>query len=219
MDDRLFIRGENGELYEGPLGENAYNIKLLFVMKEPNGEELNCFWLKQVFKGKETGTRYFNNLNIYIEKLFGRKAEIKDELLNKMAFINLFPFFGKSHVVEGKGYSALIQDSVWEDAKTAELKKQITVNDNNKTILRNRIEIIKNALDNGAYVVAHYEIVDMLAKIDKNIVRVNPKVEERDHHIAAYIYKGKNQIFSVQHPQSTQITDDEIKKCFDNIRK
>ena len=88
MDDRLFIRGENGELYEGPLGENADNIKLLFVMKEPNGEELNCFWLKQVFKGKETGTRYFNNLNIYIEKLFGRKAEIKDELLNKMAFIN-----------------------------------------------------------------------------------------------------------------------------------
>ena len=217
MDDRLFIRGKNGELYEGPLGDKANNIKLLFVMKEPDGEELNCFWLKQVFKDEEKGIRYFNSLNIYIGKLFGKKAKIKDELLNKIAFINLFPFFGKSHVVEGKGYSALMQDSVWKDAKTAELKEQISVNDENKIILRNRIEIIKNALDNGVCIVAHFEIIDFMKKHFREIELVDT-IEDNDFHINSYLYKGDEKIYAIQHPTTRKVSYKKIEELFKGVK-
>ena len=116
-----------------------------------------------------------------------------------------------------QGYSSLIESSVWEDVEKAELKQQITKTDKEKTILRNRLEIIKAALNNGAIVIAHFEIVNMLQRFDENIVRISPKVDGKDHHIAAYNYKGHKQIFSVQHPKSTQLTDVELYKLFNNI--
>lgn len=45
MNSELFIKEKDGTLLEGPLSDQP--TKLLIVMKEPNGDTLNCFWAKK----------------------------------------------------------------------------------------------------------------------------------------------------------------------------
>ena len=229
MNDKLFIRDETGELCEGPLGGSADKIKLLFVMKEPNGKKLDCFWMKDVFTGKESAksreaTRYFNVLNIYIEKLLGQRATRReeDEILKQIAFINLFPFFGEKSTEPGHGYSALMQKSVWKNAKNEKVKEKITVKNDYDKILRNRIEIIMNALESGAYVVAHYEIVkklkEYLNSTEQTIIKPTGSIGENKFNIKSYSYKGAEKIYAVQHPQSRKVSYDTIRDLIKNIK-
>ncbi len=224
MNDKLFIRGK-----EGPLGDSADTIKLLFVMKEPNGEKLNCFWMKDVFTGNEHAksrevTRYFNVLNIYIEKLLGQRAtrRKKDEILKQIAFINLFPFFGEKSTKPGHGYSALMQKSVWVKAKREKVKEKITVKNDYEKILRNRIEIIINALESDAFVVAHFEIVKMLKEYlnstEQTIIKQTDSIEKNKFNIKSYSYKGDEKIYAVQHPQSRKVSYDTIRDLIKNIK-
>ena len=234
MNDKLFIRDETGELCEGPLGGSADKIKLLFVMKEPNGKKLNCFWMKNVFTGNKQAksreaTRYFNVLNIFSSYLLihilrvillGQRATIReeDEILKQIAFINLFPFFGEKSTEPGHGYSALMQKSVWVKAKNEKVKEKITVKNDYDKILRNRIEIIMNALESGAYVVAHYEIVKKLEEYLNSTEQTN-SIGENKFNIKSYLYKGAEKIYAVQHPQSRKVSYDTIRDLIKNIKK
>lgn len=206
MDDRLFIRGKNGELYEGPLGDKANNIKLLFVMKEPNGERLECFWMKDKVITKEEGTRYYNVLGAFAKSFL--KTSHHDALM-QIAYINLYPFKGcgtSKRDNEEKSYLDLMD--TWEQYKDSNTLLDLDSADiiefssSHEEILCNRIKIIKNALDNGISVVAFYDIANNLY-FDKNFKGLFQREQSKREYpyfpIISYIYYNGAKLYGIPH--------------------
>ena len=210
MDDKLFIRSEDGKtLYEGPLGENANNIKLLFVMKEPNGEELNCFWIKRVFNKDEKtrfATRYYNVLGAFAKSFI--KMSHHDALMH-IAYINLYPFKGHSTSIrDPQKNSYLDLMDTWELHKNSNIllnldsANEIKFVSSHEEILCNRIKIIKNALDNEISVVAFYDIANNLY-CDKNFKDLfKPEKVNKEYPyfpIASYKYYNGAKLYGIPH--------------------
>ena len=118
---------------EGPLSENP--TKLLIVLKEPHGENWNCFWMKdEVLEMKKYTKRYFNVLGAFACKILGESD--KREALKKCAFINLYPYNGEATANNG-GFEMLMKE--WKDASTPQKSE----------LLKNRINILKSALESN----------------------------------------------------------------------
>ena len=190
MNENLFITNEQGKLLEGPLSDKP--TKILFVMKEPNGEKLNCFWMRDNVLARKDGSKYYNVLGAFAKSIIG---ESHHSSLEQCAYINLYPYNGKSNVAGG-GYKKLI--ALWR-------KKSVKENEDTKDLnnkINNRFQIIKDALENGISVVAHFEIADVLAKYSdlKNDLEKTTDYEKNKYHITSYQYKDKAKLYAMPHP-------------------
>ena len=215
MDNKLFIKGENGEFYEGPLSDKP--TKLLFVMKEPNGEKLECFWMKDKVITREEGARYYNVLGAFAKSISNVNSH--KEAWEQSAYINLYPFDGKSKAVSNheicKSYIDLINAiNEWESTTELDTAEPIDETSTKSQILCNRLKIIEIALENDISVAVHFEIADMiinhsvLSKYLKNENVINVK-----HHIASFQYKDKKaKLYAISHPANRQLKYSELEK-------
>ena len=207
MDDTLFTRSKDGKLYEGPLGENSDNIKLLFVMKEPNGDDLNCFWMKEKVITRKEGTKYYNVLGAFAKSFIN--VNTHEVALERSAYINLYPFDGKSEAIPnsetGKSYIDLINDvNVWKNVRKLDVAEPIFKGCTKKQILCNRLKIIKDALENNISVVVHFEIADMIVNcsILSNCFE-KKDIKKEKYHISSFRYKDKkSKLYAIPHPAS-----------------
>ena len=220
MDNKLFIKGENGEFYEGPLSDKP--TKLLFVMKEPNGDKLNCFWMKDVVDNinnerREIGLKYYNVLGAFAKSISNVNSH--KEAWEQSAYINLYPFDGKSKAVSNpetcKSYIDLINAiNEWESTTELDTAEPIDKTSTKSQILCNRLKIIEVALENDISVAVHFEIADMiinhsvLSKYLKNENVINAK-----HHIASFQYKDKKaKLYVIPHPTNRRLKYSELEK-------
>lgn len=206
MTNKLFIKSKSGELYEGPMSDKT--IKILFVMKEPNGPDLTCFWMKNVVHNINNerignGIKYYNVLGEFAKHIIGKE---KQASLEESAYINLYPFDGKAestvNFVTGKSYKDLNKVKVWKEIINLNDAKAITKQSTNKDILSNRLRIIKDALEDKIVVVAHYEIVDKIVgfSVLKDDFKKTAEFQENKYHIASYEYKNKTKLYAAPHP-------------------
>lgn len=205
MDDKLFARSEDRKkLYEGPLSDKP--TKLLFVMKEPNGEKLECFWMKDKVITREEGARYYNVLGAFAKTFI--KMSHHDALMH-IAYINLYPFKGHSTSIrdpQKKSYLDLMD--TWEQHKNSntllnlDSANKIKFDSSHEEILCNRIKIIKNALDNGISVVAFYDIANNLY-CDKNFKDLfKPEKSNKEYPyfpIVSYKYHNGAKLYGIPH--------------------
>lgn len=205
MDDKLFARSEDRKkLYEGPLSDKP--TKLLFVMKEPNGEKLECFWMKDKVITREEGARYYNVLGAFAKTFI--KMSHHDALMH-IAYINLYPFKGHSTSIrdpQKKSYLDLMD--TWEQLKNSntllnlDSADKIKFDSSHEEILCNRIKIIKNALDNGISVVAFYDIANNLYcdKNFKDLFKPEKSIKEYPYFpIVSYKYHNGAKLYGIPH--------------------
>ncbi len=195
MNPELFIKEKDGTLLEGPLSDQP--TKLLIVMKEPNGDSLNCFWLKKVVHRTEKGkmaTKYYNTLGAFAKTFLNESTH--NPALKKCAYINLYPFDGKS-TVKGGGYINLIK--LWKNQNINSDNYDIDVL---KSTLNNRLQIIGNALNSGISVAAHYEIANMLLTDNtfKDKFKKTQEYPDNKYHISSYKYGAKAKLYAIPHP-------------------
>ena len=178
MNTKLFSE------YEGLLGDTA---KLLIVLKEPHGDEWNCFWMKEKVLPRKEGTRYFNVLGAFTKKILGTQTKI--EALAQCAFVNLYPYDGKASAEKDGGYAKMIR--VWKKKEADEdLQK----------LLENRLKIIKNALDSAVPVVAPREIARQI-KGEFSLQDAGPWLGDYPCYT-----DGKRTVFAISHPADQHLS-------------
>ncbi len=209
MDYNLFAKSKDGKfLFEGPLSDDNINIKILFVMEEPHGEELNCFWMKEKVLTQKEGTRYYNVLGAFAKKILNEKNNAS--ALKQCAYINFYPFKGDSSAKldkeTRKSYKDLIKD--WKKTQKnkgifdLESAHSITFESSNQELLCNRLKIIKDALDHGIDVAAFHEIAEKLTsdKTFEGMFKKSDDYVDNKYHIACYQYKNTAKLHAIPHP-------------------
>lgn len=191
MNENLFIKNKQGKLLEGPLSDKP--TKILFVMKEPNGEKLNCFWMKDNVLSRKDGSKYYNVLGAFAKSIIGESHHLS---LEQCAYINLYPDSGTSNVAGGE-YKKLIALCKGKPIKETQNTKASL-----NQILDDRFRIIKYALENGISVVAHFEIANVLAKYSPltDYLEETTDYEKNKYHITSYQYKNKAKLYAMPHP-------------------
>lgn len=157
-------------LIEGYLG-NPDECEILFVLREPDDPEpQKGFWFRDVVCGKQTGktgTKYKNVLGMIAHKLLGGSEERQgdySQVLRKCAYINAFPFYGKSS--ETDRCKAVI-DALSSDG--ADKGGSIDCNSDVKAIANNRNRIIKDI--NCRYIVTVGDIFNAIKPKNATILK------------------------------------------------
>lgn len=207
----LFVKSiSKKSFYEGPLSDDTANIRVLFVMEEPHGEELNCFWMKEKVLTRKEGANYYHVLGAFAKRILNEKNNTV--ALKQCAYINFYPFKGgassKLDNVTGKSYKNLIKDwkKMQNENSILDLTSahSITFESANEDILCNRLKIIKNALENGIDVVAFHEIAEYIIT-DKNFANMlNKTIDYKDNNyrIVCFQYNNGAKLHSAPHPKT-----------------
>lgn len=172
MDSSLFKE------FEGPLSEKQ--PELLIVLKEPHGDEWNSFWMRDEVMQTRAGV-YFHKLGAYARKILN--AETKIDALERSAFINLYPYNGKSRT-DGGGYEKLINH--WYDH---------SFETNMQAILKDRLSIIRNALYSGIPIMTVGTTIDILVKA----FDLKQDADYGDN-LECYKYKNGTKVYKIYHP-------------------
>ena len=220
LNEELFIK-ENGAFYEGCLSE-INPPKLLIVMKEPNGDHLNCFWIKNVIKNvlsdpKERGEqRYFKILGAFAQRIVGESDH--KTALEQCAFINLYPFKGKSSQSKSdanESYLALMKK--WDKEFSPKQGQPICkkdLSDLNK-ILCNRLQIIKDALEQKIPVAAHRQIANRLVNTEGYELQ---QIEDYVKGYACYEYKNGTKVYALPHPANPRLSYSALSEALGGIK-
>lgn len=166
------------EKFEGPLSKKQ--PELLIVLKEPHGDEWNSFWMRDEVMQTRTGV-YFHKLGAYARKILS--TETKIDALERSAFINLYPYNGKSRT-DGGGYEKLINH--WYDH---------TFEPDMHAILKNRLSIIRNALDSGIPIMTVGTTIDILVK-EFDLIQG----ADYGENLECYKYKNDTKVYKIYHP-------------------
>ena len=223
MNQTLFIKDQNGNLLEGPLSATT---TLLIVLKEPNTgkqshtDDLNCFWLKDIVikkdKGikKTGGTRFYKVLGAFAKAILNEQDH--QDALKQCAYINLYPFKGGS-VAEGdeqaqKSYCDIMKD--WRENILSEPAGPICFKSSNVEILRNRLAIIKSALENNIHVAVHTEIFACLINdaAFKEHLSDGGYYTRGPYLYPCYTYKNKAKLYAIPHPMRRDLRYDLLEK-------
>lgn len=223
VNDNYFIKIED-EYIEGHLGK-AEDTRLLIVLKDPNSndEAINqLFWMKDCVLTRKTGSRYYHVLGALAR--FILKTDNKKSALEQCAYINLYPFSGKSSAKNSK-YSAVFSQlkNIKYPVTNAEkltiddaIKEDLAVNDlidkypkELQKIAANRLKIIENMLDQGCSVLTVKEIYyELIKHFD---LKETPVTGKKEGGICEYNYFTYNngekdaKVYWYQHPSFPRI--------------
>lgn len=185
MNISLYRKAKSEDLLEGPLSEKE--PLLLIILKEPHAQVHDYFWMRDSVLKLRKGTRkYFNVLGAFAKKILC--ADSKKDALESCAYINLYPENGGANI-SGGGFEKMIK--YWKDQK-ADSEMQSLINE--------RLEIIKDALESGVSIMTHPQIAQLIAR-DFGLLQVDDYAGNKKY--CCYDYKnGTAKVYCICHPAS-----------------
>lgn len=106
-----FFKNANDQLMEGFLcDENQEEVKLLFILQEPHCINAQSFWVKDILHDRKPKGKNGNKiLNTFTKLACFVLKEQSDRILEKCAFINLYPHDGESPINREGGFYETIR--------------------------------------------------------------------------------------------------------------
>lgn len=215
-----FIRNDNDEVMEGFLYDTPPDcVHLLFILREPDCENEQSFWLKNalhnnVGRGKN-GNKIINTFTRLACFALGKKDT---EILKECAFINLYPYDGKPRVDRNGGFFKTLKE-----IQSPSEQQQIYYRDDGKEIniteiASKRLNLFSHLKDTHiSTIVTVTDIFNCISTKDNSceierIIKKNGKA----FRVGSLVYNDKIKVFEYYHPSARcvnyQLLDDAIER-------
>lgn len=198
-----FIRSENGNVMEGLLYDVPQDsVRLLFILREPNCENEQSFWLKEVVHGrKEKGKNGNKILNTLTKLACFALGKQEPDILRECAFINLYPYDGKPRVDRKGGFSKTCC-ALKSLCKATDIMK--SGYNRIKVIAKKRMELLKHLSDtNIRNIVTTADIFNYIANEDNNFSTMGiRKKNGKQFRIGSLIYDERIKVYEYYHPSA-----------------
>ncbi len=187
---------------EGYLNDGQTDLKVLFILREPDSPTWDSFFMKNVVKskGKTGGLRYYNILKKLAQIVLNKADD--DNIFQECAFINLYPHDGKSSAGDGF-YKTL---NTIKKLPNGEVKNETsTTGKDILEIANKRIDLINN-LPKGTKIITVQDIYKALAKPDKEKYMTYKKgAISKDFFCSQCRFNNNVIVYEFWHPSYTHI--------------
>lgn len=207
----------SSNIIEGYLGDKE-SAELLFVLKEPNTQNANNFWLKRALDGKENNAeRYIYILGVLAGKILGKPFGLDEErrsLLKRCAYINLYPFRGKE--TASSEYMQVLNEfgSIGYDVTSVSIAR----NSPPKQVAQNRMAILHElSLLGCRYAVTTQDIFSAVSRESKTDIGIVIDYNRRGQKCQksfkrCKLFDDRLTLYSFWHPAYTKISYENLNK-------
>ena len=198
-----FIRNDADELMEGLLYDvPTESVHVLFVLREPDCENEQSFWLRNTLHGKTGRGKNGNKiLNTFTKLACFALGKEDADILKECAFINLYPYDGKPRVEKDCGFIQTLNEIRNPAGKTVKYgKREIDIT----KLAANRIKLFKHLSDtNIRHIITVADIFNCIASDDAcdSAVRIHKK-NGQQFRIGSLIYDNRISVYEYYHPSA-----------------
>ncbi len=215
-----FIRNDNGEVMEGFLYDTPQEcVYLLFILREPDCENEQSFWLKKALhnyigRGKN-GNKIINTFTKLACFVLGKKDP---EILRECAFINLYPYDGKPRADRDGGFFKTLKEIQSPSDKQQKYNRKDGKEINITEIADKRINLFRHLKDtNINTIVTVADIFNCISIEDESCATERIfKKNGKPFRIGSLIYNDRIKVFEYYHPSARcvnyQLLDDAIER-------